>query len=151
MRACWRLGGLAEFEPLRLRAWAHALGYRGHILTKSRVYCTTYAALRSERVEHQGATAGVDVASGPDCDTEAHWRYLGSGHTPGAALIATDIAEDLTMNRELARETRKPHANRRAGERAVRALASGDEHRRPRLPSEAKHAGNEHQGSSASI
>src|SRR4051812_7225581 len=36
MHTCWRLGGLPEYEPLRLRAWTHTLGYRGHILTKSR-------------------------------------------------------------------------------------------------------------------
>ncbi|MFB7631714.1 replication initiator [Streptomyces sp. NPDC056149] len=100
MRACWRLGGLPEFEPLRLRAWAHTLGYRGHILTKSRVYSATYAALREERASYQGHE------SLPDVDTDAHWRYVGSGHTPGAALIATGIAEDLSRNRELARETR---------------------------------------------
>ncbi|MGI3202156.1 replication initiator, partial [Streptomyces sp. GLT-R25] len=54
MRTCWRLGGLPEYEPLRLRAWAHTLGYRGHILTKSRTYSTTYAALRADRAEHIG-------------------------------------------------------------------------------------------------
>lgn len=27
MAACWRLGGLAELEHLRLREWAHSLGY----------------------------------------------------------------------------------------------------------------------------
>ncbi|MFF9898640.1 replication initiator [Streptomyces longispororuber] len=54
MRTCWRLGGLPEYEPLRLRAWTHTLGYRGHILTKSRAYSTTYAALRAERAEQPG-------------------------------------------------------------------------------------------------
>ncbi|MFF3408277.1 replication initiator [Streptomyces sp. NPDC002742] len=38
MHTCWRLGGLSEFTPLHLRAWVHTLGYRGHILTKSRAY-----------------------------------------------------------------------------------------------------------------
>ncbi|WP_406212599.1 replication initiator [Streptomyces canus] len=33
MRTCRRLGGLPEYEPLRLRSWTHTLGYRGHILT----------------------------------------------------------------------------------------------------------------------
>src|SRR3954471_2506450 len=54
MRTCWRLGGHPEYEPLRLRPWAHTLGYRGHILTKSRAYSTTYAALRAERAHHVG-------------------------------------------------------------------------------------------------
>ncbi len=47
MRTCWRLGGLPEYASLRLRTWIHSLGYRGHILTKSRAYSTTYAALRA--------------------------------------------------------------------------------------------------------
>jgi hypothetical protein len=96
MRTCWRLGGLPEYASLRLRDWAHTLGYRGHILTKSRVYSTTYAALRAERAQHQGH---VDL---PEALTDRHWRYVGSGHTPGAALIAAGIADDLARNREIA-------------------------------------------------
>ncbi len=98
MRACWRLGGLAEYEPLNLRPWTHTLGYRGHILTKSRAYSTTYAALRAERAHHFGHT---DM---PRAVTERNWRYVDSGHTPGAALIAAGIAEDNVRNREIARE-----------------------------------------------
>ncbi|MGP3999608.1 replication initiator [Streptomyces sp. 8N706] len=100
MRTCWRLGGLPELEPLRLRAWAHTLGYRGHILTKSRAYSTTYTALRAERSQH----AKGDDSDGPDTTTDATWRYVGSGHTPGAALIAAGIAEDQARNREIARQ-----------------------------------------------
>ncbi|MET9010365.1 replication initiator [Streptomyces olivaceoviridis] len=99
MRTCWRLGGLPEYAPLRLRACVHTLGYRGHILTKSRAYSTTYAALRAERAHHQGHT---DLS---DAITERHWRYVGSGHTPGAALIAAGIAEDLAESRRLALAT----------------------------------------------
>ncbi|MCX4813429.1 plasmid replication initiator protein [Streptomyces sp. NBC_01239] len=98
MRTCWRLGGLAEYEPLNLRTWTHTLGYRGHILTKSRAYSTTYAALRAERAHHMGH------AEIPDAVTERNWRYVDSGHTPGAALIAACIAEDNARNREIARE-----------------------------------------------
>ncbi|GGN32963.1 plasmid replication initiator protein [Streptomyces fuscichromogenes] len=98
MRACWRLGGLSEYEPLRLRSWTHTLGYRGHILTKSRTYSTTYAALRAERAHHMGHTDNSDAI------TERHWRYVGSGHTPGAALIAAGVAEDLATARTAARE-----------------------------------------------
>jgi hypothetical protein len=102
MRACWRLGGLVEFGPLRLRAWAHTLGYRGHILTKSRAYSTTYATLRAERADHERTAAGVDLPDDPAAVADARWRYMGSGHTPGAALIAAGIAEDLARNREIA-------------------------------------------------
>ncbi|MFF3245769.1 replication initiator [Streptomyces sp. NPDC002870] len=115
MRACWRLGGLQEFESLRLRAWAHALGFRGHILTKSRAYSTTYASLRAERAEHERTAVGIDVPHDPGTATDAHWRYIGSGHTPGAALIAAGIAEDLARNREIASAEHKAERRRRRG------------------------------------
>lgn len=102
MRACWRLGGLPEFAPLRLWAWAHTLGYRGHILTKSRAYSTTYATLRAERADHERTAAGGELPDDSGTVTDAHWRYIGSGHTPGAALMAAGIAEDLARNREIA-------------------------------------------------
>ncbi|MCW8099500.1 replication initiator [Streptomyces tauricus] len=98
---CWRLGGLPEFAPLRLRSWSHTLGYRGHILTKSRAYSTTYAALRAERAHHMGH---ADI---PETVTDARWRYVDSGHTPGAALIAAGIAEDLAQSRRLGVEEGK--------------------------------------------
>ncbi|WRZ96240.1 plasmid replication initiator protein [Streptomyces sp. NBC_01007] len=101
MRTCWRLGGIPEYESLRLRAWAHTLGYRGHILTKSRAYSTTYAALRAERAHHMGH------GDMPDTITDAHWRYVGSGHTPGAVLIAAGIAEDIVTNDVIARGERE--------------------------------------------
>lgn len=97
MHTCWRLGGLPEYAPLHLRAWVHTLGYRGHILTKSRAYSTTYAALRAERVDRHGPS------STPDQTIERHWRYVGSGHTPGCALLAAGVAEDIAINREFAR------------------------------------------------
>jgi hypothetical protein len=42
----WELGGRPELEGLRLRAWAHMLGFGGHWSTKSRRYSTTMGALR---------------------------------------------------------------------------------------------------------
>jgi hypothetical protein len=102
MATCWRLGGLPELQHLRLRAWAHTLGYRGHILTKSRTYSTTYTALREERAQrHHAAESPANM---PDNITKSSWRYIDIGHTPGAALIAAGIAEDLARNREIARE-----------------------------------------------
>ena len=86
---------------LKLRAWGHTLGYRGHILTKSRAYSTTYAVLRAERARYAGH---VDM---PDEITERQWRYVGSGHTPGAALIAAGVADDLAESRRLAAEAQR--------------------------------------------
>jgi hypothetical protein len=49
IEAAWQLGGLSQYEPLGLRRWAHMLGFRGHFLTKSRRYSTTFTALRGQR------------------------------------------------------------------------------------------------------
>ena len=49
VRACWMLGGRPELEGLGLRRWAHMLGYRGHFLTRSRRYSTTFRDLRGGR------------------------------------------------------------------------------------------------------
>lgn len=103
MATCWRLGGLAELEHLRIRRWAHSLGYRGHILTKSRRYSTTYGSLRADRADHQrGGPAPTE-----DTVTQSAWRFAGSGYTPAEADFAIGIAEDHAMSRELAREARE--------------------------------------------
>jgi hypothetical protein len=98
---CWRLGALPELGHLRLRPWAHTLGYRGHCLSKSRNYSTTYGVLRAQRVEFRRHDAGLLPRA--DVVVDAAWRYVGSGHTPGASLIAADIAEDRGRNREAAK------------------------------------------------
>jgi Replication initiator protein, pSAM2 len=45
----WQLGELPQYDGLNLRRWAHMLGFRGHFLTKSRAYSTTFSAIRHER------------------------------------------------------------------------------------------------------
>lgn len=58
---CLRLGSLPGLEDLRLAAWAHMLGFRGHFSTKSRRYSTTFSALRAERAQHQREHATTDT------------------------------------------------------------------------------------------
>ena len=45
----WDLGSRDEYAGLHLRRWAHMLGFRGHFLTKSRRYSSTFTAIRAER------------------------------------------------------------------------------------------------------
>ncbi|GAA3083643.1 hypothetical protein GCM10010464_54620 [Pseudonocardia yunnanensis] len=40
---------LEQYEDLGLQRWAHMLGFRGHFLTKSQRYSTTFGALRHGR------------------------------------------------------------------------------------------------------
>ncbi|WP_241779601.1 replication initiator [Streptomyces natalensis] len=108
MGTCWRLGGLGELEDLRLRQWAHALGYRGHVLTKSRVYSTTYTALRAARTDHVRSASSADPENQDETAvTESVWRYVGSGHTPGAAELAAGIARDHAEARRFYKEAKE--------------------------------------------
>jgi hypothetical protein len=49
IETAWRLGDHEPYEALGLRRWAHMLGFRGHFLTKSHRYSTTFGAIRQER------------------------------------------------------------------------------------------------------
>lgn len=79
VETCWRLGGLPDLRALRLRRWAHQLGYRGHVTSKSLTYSTTFTALRGERrrwrLTRQAAAVGVDPATG--LLSVGDWRYTG--------------------------------------------------------------------------
>jgi hypothetical protein len=81
---CLRLSKLPQLKKLRLAAWAHMLGFRGHFSTKSRAYSITLGALRAERAAHQREYA---VAAGlqPDVNSDTtlvltDWHYAGRGH-----------------------------------------------------------------------
>ncbi|TQF04467.1 hypothetical protein E6W39_22360 [Kitasatospora acidiphila] len=101
----WRLGGLAEFAHLHLRLWAHALGFRGHCLTKTRVYSTTFGRLQADRARFK---RGRLVDAERETVVVGEWRLAGLGHSPAEALIAAGIAEDLHRARELARDHLTP-------------------------------------------
>ena len=120
---CWALGGVPELAELRLRPWAHMLGFGGHFATKSRRYSTTLTALRNVRRDWR--TARTLTAFGLDPDPPVvrrsehdapdylddvstvvvlgHWRYAGRGHSPGQALFARTIAQDIIDSRRIAR------------------------------------------------
>jgi hypothetical protein len=93
---CWHLGALPELEDLRLRKWAHMLGFRGHFSTKSRAYSVTLGALRQERADHNEALARERAAEAghplPDPDTVlvlSHWVFAGTGLTAAETWLAT--------------------------------------------------------------
>lgn len=93
MRAAWDLGERPEFEALRLKRWAHQLGFRGNIVTKSVHYSTTYGALREARAQYWRERQGVQR---PDPETsvrESHWRLVGVGLSPELGEIAAGIAD----------------------------------------------------------
>jgi hypothetical protein len=114
VKACWELGGRPELDGLRLRAWAHMLGFGGHWSTKSRRYSTTFTVLRRARVafaKRRRARDGVplDAWSRPEDDQAvlvvASWVYVGSGYeTEGERWLALSAAARAREQRRIARE-----------------------------------------------
>lgn len=82
----WQLADHPALSDLRLRAWAHQLGYRGHWLTKSRHWSTTFGELRARRQRWRLAQLGIT-----DDQLKrryAEWEHQGIGHlTPGDAWL----------------------------------------------------------------
>lgn len=103
----WELGGRPQLGHLRLRHWAHTLGFRGHWLTKSRRYSTTFAALRTARADWTGRQRGT-YAGPPGTTAVKDWRYLGRGWAnPGDAWLAETAAAHLAETRRHARDARR--------------------------------------------
>jgi hypothetical protein len=119
VQACWELGARPGLGGLRLRAWAHMLGFRGHWSTKSRRYSTTMTALRRARVAYakrRRARDGVplDAWGRPEDDDDqdqavvvvlASWSYVGRGYqTQGEVWLALSAAARARERRRIARE-----------------------------------------------
>jgi hypothetical protein len=93
---CLRLGALPEMAELRLVAWAHMLGFRGHFSTKSRRYSTTLSRLRADRITHNQRKHEITTGRLPLTDEDqvlviADWRYVGQGLTPGEVLLTAAL------------------------------------------------------------
>jgi hypothetical protein len=114
VRAAWELGGRPELDGLRLRAWAHMLGFGGHWSTKSRRYSTTFTVLRRARVafaKRRRARDGIplDAWGRPEDDQAvavvASWVFVGSGYeTEGERWLALSAAARARERRLIARE-----------------------------------------------
>ncbi|WP_446458945.1 replication initiator [Streptomyces rochei] len=93
IRTAWTLGARKDLEHLRLRAWAHMLGFRGHFSTKSRRYSTTLGALRDARAEWRRAQAAATTSdNGPETTyVLAHWVFAGTGLSDAEAWLAASI------------------------------------------------------------
>jgi hypothetical protein len=112
--ACWELGSRPGLRELRLRKWAHMLGFGGHFSTKSRRYSTTLGALRRARVAYairrrRGNAVPLDAWGRPEDDQAvivvASWTYVGRGYqTTGEAWLAASAAARAREERRVARE-----------------------------------------------
>ena len=113
VRACWELDGRPSLAGLRLRKWAHMLGFGGHFSTKSRRYSTTLGALRRARISYarrrRGDTLPLDAWGRLEDDQAvivvASWVYVGSGYeTEGERWLALSAAARAREQRRIAWE-----------------------------------------------
>jgi hypothetical protein len=114
IETAWMLGARPHLQELRLRQWAHALGFGGHWSTKSRRYSTTLGALRRARVEYakrrrralkDAVPLGVEEEpEDPDCVAVASWRCMGFGYrTTGETWLALSMAAWARERKQMAR------------------------------------------------
>ncbi|GII59672.1 plasmid replication initiator protein [Planotetraspora thailandica] len=108
IRTCWELGARPEFADLRLRPWAHMLGFRGHFSTKSRRFSTTLGDIRQARTDHRAAEArqrhGLPTLGDATTLVLGHWRFAGTGYSPGEAIMAEHIRQRVATTRLIATE-----------------------------------------------
>ena len=102
----WELGNQPGTEHLRL--WAHTCGFRGHFLTKSRRYSTTFAELRAERqrwrIESRPGGQQMEDLQ-PDVLEIREWTFDGSGYrTAGDVCLARNLEERFRLGRYVSRE-----------------------------------------------
>ncbi len=110
---CWELGKHPATAQLGLNRWTHMLGYRGHFLTKSQRYSTTFTRLRQDRLTYRRAQRhpnGEKDPWGRDLDEHAvllisAWQYAGTGHaTTAERQLALAAAARAREHDRIARE-----------------------------------------------
>ena len=92
----WDLAGRPEYGSLNLRAHAHAFGFTGQLITKSRAYSTTFGALREARAAYMSARGDGDPLEGT-------FHYDGRGYDDPRARELAELF--FTLQRELREES----------------------------------------------
>jgi hypothetical protein len=121
VRTCWQLGADPTLDhALRLRAWAHQVGFGSHVATKSRRYATTLGALRQARREHAARArwpGGLPLdAWGRRLDDDqvlvvADWTYAGRGYQTTSGALLAGAARARARERERERAARAERAD----------------------------------------
>ena len=111
LREAFALQADPELADRRFGRYAHAFGYRGHCLTKSRRYSTTFKALRQAREDHVRAqllarsTDAGQRALAAAVTRLASYRVVGHGHfTAGDTYLALSAAARAREQRQAALE-----------------------------------------------
>ena len=71
IHTAWYLATNRQHAHLRLRQWAHMLGFRGHFSTRTRRYSTTLAHLRAERTAWRTGQPDTQTPAPASAQTQA--------------------------------------------------------------------------------
>jgi hypothetical protein len=94
IQTAWDLGGRADYEELKLRRWAHMLGFRGHFLTKSKHYSTTFSRMRDDRRAYRLSESLERLEITEPVLVVNDWDFTGVGYRNDAEReLAAGIAE----------------------------------------------------------
>ena len=95
MRTAWELGGRQECDELNLRRWCHMLAFRGHFLSKSQRYSTTFKRIRGDRRTWRLEEALTELGATAETVTVINdWQMTSVGHrSPEERELAAAIAE----------------------------------------------------------
>ncbi len=109
METTWSLGGNEALADVGLQRWSHTCGFRGHFLTKSRRWSTTFGELRAERQRWRLAQRReVQEQELEEAVTTSEWTYEGSGYlTAGDVCLARSVEDQLRLGRSIEREARQ--------------------------------------------
>lgn len=100
----------AEDPYTDMIAWLHTLGYRGHIVSKSRQFSTTLTALRERRTEWRKSQTrdAVPATAGGPTDEPIPWQFQRSGHVSlGDRVLAGSASGRAQELRIAARQAAK--------------------------------------------
>jgi len=101
----WDLGGDAKYESLRLKEHAHTFGFTGQLITKSRAFSTTFAALRSARTEYMAGERDGDPVEGT-FSLRRSWLRRSSDHPARGAVLQFRTGTQSGSPRQGTREVR---------------------------------------------
>ena len=86
----WDLAREPELADLNLRAHAHAFGFRGQLITKSRKFSTRFLDLRAARAAHMATENPEDPVNGS-------FTFLGRGYDDPRGAEVAEFLHRLTL------------------------------------------------------
>ena len=108
------IAAISAEEPYTdMMAWLHTLGYRGHVVSKSRQFSTTMTALRERRADWRKSQRhdALSATLGSRIDEPIPWEFQRLGHISlGDRVLAISASDRAQAERIAARQAVKEGA-----------------------------------------